>query len=114
MFVFFLVHFFPLLFLYFFNSLFLFLFTGIGWGMVFISSLVCIYYNVIIGWSIYYLFVSFTTKLPWHDCLNEFNDVRCRQLNVNVSNQTNVPGNSRYNRKFEEIYDKRIRIPSNQ
>lgn len=104
---------FSLHFLFFFQFAFS-LFTGIGWGMVFISALVSIYYNVIIGWSIYYLFVSFTAKLPWNDCLNNFNDVRCRQLNVNVSNQTNVPGNNRHNRKFEEIYDKRIRIPSNQ
>lgn len=78
--------------------------AGIGWAMVFISALVAIYYNVIIGWAIYYLFASFTIKLPWNDCLNAYNDVRCRQFGVkNVTNETNVPGNSRYNRKYDTL-----------
>ncbi|ESP01052.1 hypothetical protein LOTGIDRAFT_227769 [Lottia gigantea] len=44
------------------------LFRGIGFGMVIVSSLVCIYYNMIIGWAFYYLFASFTSVLPWTTC----------------------------------------------
>ena len=46
--------------------------TGIGVGMVVVSSLVAIYYNMIIGWSLYYLFASFTSELPWQKCRPEW------------------------------------------
>lgn len=44
------------------------IFQGVGVGMVVVSSLVAIYYNMIIGWSLYYLFASFTSELPWEKC----------------------------------------------
>ena len=53
--------------------------TGLGYGMVAISGIVCIYYNVILGWTLYYLFMSFTTSaLPWANCNNEWNTPACR------------------------------------
>ena len=42
--------------------------AGIGVGMVVVSFLVAIYYNMIIAWAIFYLFSSFTSTLPWKDC----------------------------------------------
>lgn len=48
------------------------LFQGVGVGMVVVSSLVAIYYNMIIGWSFYYLFASFTSELPWEKCRPEW------------------------------------------
>ena len=50
-----------------------FLFLGVGIGMTVVSGLVGIYYNMIIAWSIYYLFASFTSQLPWEFCGNEWN-----------------------------------------
>ena len=53
------------------NYLFYFcthIFIGIGFGMVIVSFFVCVYYNVIIGWSLYYLFASFQSVLPWTRC----------------------------------------------
>ncbi|OQV16286.1 Sodium- and chloride-dependent glycine transporter 1 [Hypsibius exemplaris] len=44
------------------------LFKGLGYSMVIISFFVCIYYNTIMSWVIYYLYSSFTTKLPWSWC----------------------------------------------
>lgn len=58
------------------------LFYGIGWGMVTISGMICIYYNVIIMYSIYYMFVSFVNldgEVPWIDCDNPWNTKNCRQ-----------------------------------
>jgi len=47
--------------------------AGIGWGMVVVSGLVSIYYNMIIGWAIYYLIASFFEipqgTLPWSRCV---------------------------------------------
>ena len=46
--------------------------------MVIVSGLVGIYYNMIIAWAIYYLFASFTSKLPWEDCERDFaGDCQC-------------------------------------
>ncbi|CAH1781357.1 unnamed protein product [Owenia fusiformis] len=44
------------------------MFKGIGVAMFIVSLLVGIYYNMIVGWSIYYLCASFTSKLPWSEC----------------------------------------------
>ncbi|XP_033753638.1 sodium-dependent proline transporter-like isoform X1 [Pecten maximus] len=44
------------------------LFHGLGYGMITVSGLVAIYYTVIIGWCILYLFLSFTAELPWEKC----------------------------------------------
>ncbi|WAQ98410.1 SC6A5-like protein, partial [Mya arenaria] len=48
------------------------LFQGVGLGMVAVSAMVAIYYNMIIGWSLYYLFASFTSELPWDKCNPEY------------------------------------------
>ncbi|ELU09587.1 hypothetical protein CAPTEDRAFT_166146 [Capitella teleta] len=49
-------------------------FKGIGYAMVVISGLVCIYYNLIIAYTLYYLFASFTLELPWQHCRDEWQD----------------------------------------
>ncbi|XP_077089603.1 sodium-dependent proline transporter isoform X2 [Siphateles boraxobius] len=41
------------------------LLKGIGIGMLCVSILVCLYYNVIIAWTFYYLGSSFQSPLPW-------------------------------------------------
>ena len=41
---------------------------GLGYGMLMITFLVVIYYNLIIAWTIYYTFAGFTSQLPWTDC----------------------------------------------
>ena len=46
------------------------IFSGIGYMMIALSSIIGVYYNVIMGWSIYYLFAGFTSQLPWADCTN--------------------------------------------
>ncbi|XP_013385449.1 sodium- and chloride-dependent glycine transporter 1 [Lingula anatina] len=63
------------------------LFKGIGWGMVIISGIVCIYYNIIITWTLYYLVMSLRSVLPWASCGNEWNDDRCA-LRAHNGNET--------------------------
>ncbi|XP_038631370.1 sodium- and chloride-dependent neutral and basic amino acid transporter B(0+)-like [Scyliorhinus canicula] len=46
------------------------IFQGVGITMVLVSTLVTIYYNCIIGYSLYYLFASFQSPLPWADCFS--------------------------------------------
>ncbi|NXC69824.1 SC6A7 protein, partial [Anhinga anhinga] len=39
--------------------------AGVGVAMLIVSSLVSLYYNVIIAWALYYLGSSFQSPLPW-------------------------------------------------
>uniref|UniRef100_A0A673NBZ0 Transporter n=1 Tax=Sinocyclocheilus rhinocerous TaxID=307959 RepID=A0A673NBZ0_9TELE len=41
---------------------------GIGVSSLMVCGFVGLYYNVIIGWSIFYFFQSFQYPLPWSDC----------------------------------------------
>jgi len=53
------------------------MFKGLGIANFVAQSFVGLYYNMIIAWTIYYLFASFTSHLPWQDCSNNFNDQFC-------------------------------------
>ena len=49
------------------------LFKGLGFANFMASCFGGLYYNMIIAWTIYYLFASFTSELPWDTCENDFN-----------------------------------------
>ncbi|XP_058384594.1 sodium-dependent noradrenaline transporter isoform X2 [Diceros bicornis minor] len=52
-------------------------FKGVGYAVILIALYVGFYYNVIIAWSLYYLFSSFTLSLPWTDCGHAWNSPNC-------------------------------------
>uniref|UniRef100_A0A4W4F0L0 Transporter n=1 Tax=Electrophorus electricus TaxID=8005 RepID=A0A4W4F0L0_ELEEL len=47
--------------------------VGIGYSSCVVCFFVALYYNVIIGWSIFYLMNSFKNPLPWEQCPKEGN-----------------------------------------
>ena len=53
------------------------LFKGLGYGMLFVTFLVAIYYNMIIAWTLFYTFAGFQSQLPWEFCGNEWNTLTC-------------------------------------
>ncbi|XP_067658349.1 sodium- and chloride-dependent glycine transporter 1-like [Haliotis asinina] len=61
------------------------LFQGIGYGMVVLISIVGVYYNVILAWTLFYFVGSFSSVLPWSTCDNEWNTDLCR-TRTNLSN----------------------------
>ena len=66
--------------------------SGIGYGMVLIPIIINAYYTVIMGYSWFFLFSGFTSKLPWTDCSNDFNTVQCYSDKDNalcLANSTN-------------------------
>ncbi|XP_056393946.1 sodium- and chloride-dependent neutral and basic amino acid transporter B(0+)-like [Hyla sarda] len=95
------------------------LFEGVGITMVLISALVSIYYNVIVAYSLYYLFASFTSYLPWAECL-EWSDSRCRNgisgsCNVTMDNYTVVVNVSWVNNNnLTCLPDNNTELPSKQ
>uniref|UniRef100_A0A3P9N8D6 Solute carrier family 6 member 14 n=1 Tax=Poecilia reticulata TaxID=8081 RepID=A0A3P9N8D6_POERE len=50
---------------------------GVGIGMVMVTLLIAIYYNVIIGYSLYYMFASMQSPLPWASCPNSTTATTC-------------------------------------
>uniref|UniRef100_A0A672M190 Transporter n=1 Tax=Sinocyclocheilus grahami TaxID=75366 RepID=A0A672M190_SINGR len=54
-------------------------FKGVGYTVIIIALYVGFYYNVIIAWSLYYLFVSLTSELPWLKCNNPWNSPNCTE-----------------------------------
>uniref|UniRef100_A0A1A7XVR8 Transporter n=1 Tax=Iconisemion striatum TaxID=60296 RepID=A0A1A7XVR8_9TELE len=52
-------------------------FKGVGYTVIVIALYVGFYYNVIIAWSLHYLFSSMTSELPWLKCGNPWNSPNC-------------------------------------
>ena len=42
--------------------------SGVGYGMVILSLIVAIYYNVVMAYTLYYFVASFHETLPWTLC----------------------------------------------
>ncbi|KAF7991044.1 hypothetical protein HCN44_000859 [Aphidius gifuensis] len=55
------------------------LLRGLGYGMVLVSSVVMLYYNLIIAWTIHYMFASIFSgsSLPWSNCEPEWSGEDC-------------------------------------
>nr|WLN44340.1 NTT8 [Sinonovacula rivularis] len=80
------------------------LFKGIGWAVVLIAFYTDFFYNVVIAWSLHFFFASFTSKLPWDTCDNEWNTPLCSEglmnpsrknlSDVNMTLYANVTGNN--------------------
>ncbi|XP_036442721.1 sodium- and chloride-dependent glycine transporter 2 [Colossoma macropomum] len=58
---------------------------GCGIAMLIISVLIAIYYNIIMCWTLYYLFASFASLkdfLPWTFCNNSWNTAECKDQHM--------------------------------
>uniref|UniRef100_T1J4W0 Transporter n=1 Tax=Strigamia maritima TaxID=126957 RepID=T1J4W0_STRMM len=53
------------------------IFKGVGFCAVLVAFYASFYYNVIICWSFYFLFSSFSAELPWTHCNNTWNTEFC-------------------------------------
>ncbi|KAH9504501.1 Sodium- and chloride-dependent glycine transporter 2 [Bulinus truncatus] len=67
------------------------LFQGVGWAMFIVSCLIAIYYNMIIAWTLYYLFASFQERLPWSHC-GDWSSENCLADHAVMYNCTNHKG----------------------
>ncbi|ESO89519.1 hypothetical protein LOTGIDRAFT_218886 [Lottia gigantea] len=67
------------------------IFQGVGWAMFIVSVLIAIYYNMIIAWTLYYLFASFAEVLPWSFC-GVWSTSVCLENKDQINNCTNYNG----------------------
>ena len=53
-------------------------FKGLGYGMLLVRFYVNVYYVIVCAWAFFYLFVGFTSHLPWKNCGDyETNTIGC-------------------------------------
>ncbi|XP_018396371.1 PREDICTED: sodium- and chloride-dependent GABA transporter 1-like [Cyphomyrmex costatus] len=52
-------------------------FHGLGHCTLVVIFFVLIYYMIIIAWTLFYIFISFSSKLAWAYCDNDFNTNNC-------------------------------------
>ena len=66
-------------------------FKGLGYGMLYVTFLVAIYYNMIIAWTLFYTFAGMQSQLPWEFCGNDFNTLACykKEMAEQCNNGTN-------------------------
>ncbi|XP_026678952.1 sodium- and chloride-dependent glycine transporter 2-like [Diaphorina citri] len=70
---------------------------GVGVAMVTVSLIVCIYYNVIMSYTLYYMFSSLQFDVPWSKCDPEWADMStCYVRGVNSGNNSNSSSVSSY------------------
>ena len=64
--------------------------VGVGYGMVIVSGIVCVYYNIIITWTIYFFYHSLRAVLPWSTCDNQWNTQKCyiRGESINLTHSS--------------------------
>jgi solute carrier family 6 amino acid transporter-like protein 5/7/9/14 len=79
------------------------MFRGVGYGMLVVSAFVGIYYNVIIMYTLYYMFASFTAKLPWIGCGNAWNTVNCSEIVTDCLNAGGLVTNNNTCERISEL-----------
>ena len=68
--------------------------VGVGFASMMVSFLVCVYYNIIIAWCLYYLFLSMAKDVPWKSCGNWWNTAKCLSGPIPAKANCAVPSNS--------------------
>nr|AKN21426.1 slc6a-6 [Schmidtea mediterranea] len=84
------------------------LFKGIGYGMVIASFILSTYYNVIIAQSLYYLFASFNTVLPWMFCDTTIKNSSCFDSTMDIYNWSLAHPNSTKVSPSEQYFEKNV------
>ena len=82
---------------------------GIGYGMVVVSAYICVYFAVLIVYVLFYLFHSFTARLPFAHCGNAWNTDACavRDGSSVLVNETTT-SNSSFTTPSEEFFYRNV------
>ncbi|CAG0895524.1 unnamed protein product [Darwinula stevensoni] len=85
---------------------------GAGYAVVLINFYLCAYYNVIIAYTLYYMFMSFASEVPWKHCGNWWNTELCKEIGldsgshnslISPSNMTKTPTHEFFHNYILEI-----------
>ena len=78
--------------------------SGLAFTAIIIDLFLAIFYNTVIAWAVYYMFMSFTTELPWKYCDKEWNTQCCFPLNE----QRNMPASLNFSLAAYDSYQRRL------
>ena len=71
--------------------------------MLIISAISSIYYNMILAWSLYYMFASWQSQVPWYDCKNSWN-TPCKSIRKSIHRESwDDPEKKFHGFRFPEI-----------
>ncbi|XP_071959803.1 sodium- and chloride-dependent GABA transporter 2-like [Antedon mediterranea] len=73
---------------------------GVGFAATTISAMLNIYYIIIVSWSLFYLFASFQSELPWGECGNSWNTAYCNA----ISKQNDTAGTGYFRSWNDTLY----------
>ena len=76
-----------------------------AFASVVVNILLAMFYNTVIAWAVYYLYLSFRSVVPWQNCGNPWNTVCCFPLNQIV--EINNGENTFYNRTQDDLIYRR-------
>jgi hypothetical protein len=51
-----------------------------GYGMITIPTIINFYYTVIMAYAFLFLFLGFTSTLPWSECGHDYNTENCHSI----------------------------------
>jgi len=75
-------------------------FKGLGFAMVLTSFLIMLYYNVVIAWSLFYMFAGLQSELPWASCINGTSSDRCHEGDITNNTLQAIPAEDYYYREM--------------
>ncbi|KAM8867258.1 sodium- and chloride-dependent GABA transporter 2-like [Synchiropus picturatus] len=81
------------------------LFKGVGFGSQVVVLYTGVYYIIILAWSLLYLILSFSSRLPWASCDNSWNTERCFEF---TKNQSSLHMNGSMTSSVVEFWERRI------
>ncbi|KAG5900315.1 hypothetical protein JTB14_026323 [Gonioctena quinquepunctata] len=84
------------------------IFKGVGYATMTIVFLLDVYYCVIIAWTLFYIFNSFSYPLPWSDCDNWWNTNNCYMRDRNSTVLSNSTNSFNRSSPVEEFFDRRV------
>ncbi|KAL0133767.1 hypothetical protein PUN28_001024 [Cardiocondyla obscurior] len=79
-------------------------FHGLGHCTLVVIFFVLIYYMVIVAWTLFYTFASFSTKLAWAYCDNDFNSIKCYSNLQNKECQKESVNSIFYNKSCMDVH----------
>ena len=60
-------------------------FKGLGFAMVSVCCLVLLYYNVILAWTLFYMFSGMQSELPWANCNSSLSGHCTMNKTINIT-----------------------------
>eukprot|EP00095_Tigriopus_kingsejongensis_P002918 maker-scaffold336_size202805-snap-gene-1.54 protein:Tk02918 transcript:maker-scaffold336_size202805-snap-gene-1.54-mRNA-1 annotation:"low quality protein: sodium- and chloride-dependent glycine transporter 2-like" len=87
---------------------------GIGFAMCTLSLIVAIYYNVVMGYCLHYMFYSFSSVLPWDTCDQDWADKATCYVRTDVNSSCSSQNASQRCQPASEQYWERFVLGLNK